>query len=461
MLLLTLLLNTIYISLQRSFHKNMNHNLFGTDGIRNVVGTSPFTLHDMPRLGHAIAFWAEQTYGKNAHILLAADTRISGEWIAHALKTGVLLSSITIHDAGIIPTPAVLSLMQKNTQFDCGIIISASHNPFGDNGIKIVDRINGKLTLVHERAISNFFHNPPACSYESFGSATAYQNAYEAYRNSLTSLFKPQLLSGKKIVLDCAHGATSRVAPEVFATLGAEVIALNNEPTGRNINDHCGSVYPQQLQKAVILYHADAGFAFDGDGDRLTAVGPDGALRNGDDILALLIDHPLYRNEQQVVGTIVSNQGLDLFLQKRQKKLIRVAVGDKYIVDHLQKNNLVLGGEQSGHIIMRDYLLSGDGIFTALRVMEAIIYTGNSMMNTFKRYPQILINLPISQKKDLQEPVIASIIAQHEAQLDSGRLVVRYSGTENVLRIMVEDEHETTAQAVSTQLACALEKELR
>lgn len=438
----------------------MDINLFGTDGIRCTVGTSPFTITDLPHLGNAIAQWAHTTYGTRPEFLIACDTRISREWIISSLKAGLLLSSITLHDADILPTPAVMNLLQHNPHMHGGIIISASHNPFEYNGIKIVDRVTGKLSEEHELDISRRFHQRKSASYHHFGNTQYYSTAQDEYAHHITDLFESSALKNLTVVLDCANGATYRVASAIFEALGARTIPINNNPNGKNINHECGSLHTKDLQHAVVASHADIGFAFDGDGDRVIAVNRLGQVKNGDDMLAILIDNPRYVHEQYVVGTIMSNHGFDLFLKQKQKKLVRTSVGDKYVADHLNKNGILLGGEQSGHIIMHDYLSTGDGIMTALRIVETLRHTHNWDMETFQRYPQILTNIPVGHKKDLREPAIASIIAQHEQQLDSGRLIVRYSGTENVLRIMVEDRHEATAQQISTRLANALQKEL-
>jgi phosphoglucosamine mutase len=276
----------------------------------------------------------------------------------------------------------------------------------------------------------------------------------------LQSLFPTPFLRNKKIVLDCAHGATSSIAPQIFKMLGAEVIALYTQPTGTNINEQCGSVYPQAAQAMVLQEQADAGFAFDGDGDRMIAINRNGDLKNGDDVLALLSQHPVYTHAPGVVGTIMSNQGLALFLAQQNKKLLRTPVGDKHIARKLLEENLVLGGEQSGHIIVRDHLNAGDGIVTALRVLETLTITNDWEMNTFTPFPQTLINVPITTKKDLTDQTLQTIIAQHEAQLGNGRIIVRYSGTEPLLRVMVEEQDQDIAHTVGNNLVRALHQAL-
>lgn len=436
-------------------------NLFGTDGIRGTVGHFPLTQSDLNRLGNAIGAWLQKKYGSQSNVLIAHDTRFSNDWLLAALASGMLLSDCTLHHAGTLPTPAVSLLIQETSLFDCGIVISASHNPFQDNGIKIVDRSNGKLSDDDERMISSlFFANTPP-SYISFGTHTSFSSAEDQYIHSLLKKFKNLSLSGKKIVLDCAYGATYRIAPIIFSALGAEVIPLHTEPNGKNINHNCGALELAPVQDAVQLYGADVGCAFDGDGDRVILVNKNGLIKSGDDILALLSTHPLYQNQKTVVGTVMANIGLHHFLFEQNKKLVRTPVGDRWVAQYMLEHELLLGGEQSGHIILGDYLPTGDGIATALRVIETIHITGNWDMNSFTRFPQKLINVPVKIKKDLKEPTIAAIIAKYEKQLHSGRLFIRYSGTENVLRIMVEDSQQDAVARVSRQLAQALKEQLQ
>jgi phosphoglucosamine mutase len=436
--------------------------LFGTDGIRTTVGTSPFTMNELIRLGSALGLWIEKKYGPHAQILIAHDTRASASFVKAALKTGILLYQVHIYDAGILPTPAVCQLLTHHQDIVCGIVISASHNPYQDNGIKIFDGSSGKLTTLDAQLISRFFHEQhnQVISYHSFGTDIFWPFAREQYITNILAHFPAQLLTGIKIVIDCAHGATSTIAGEIFEKLDADIVVLNNNPNGVNINHACGSEHPAHIQQAVLDHQAHIGFAFDGDGDRLVAVNRYGNLKNGDDILALLVTHPRYEQEQGIVGTIMTNQGLALFLHEHRKILLRTPVGDHHVTEQLKKDNLLLGGEQSGHIIMRDYLPTADGIFAALRLLEAVIIHNNWELTTFMRCPQILINVPVTIKKKLTENPCAQIIADHEALLSHGRLIVRYSGTQNLLRVMVEAQDSQVAQTVGTQLAQALQKAL-
>lgn len=429
-------------------------NLFGTDGVRTRVGDIPFTQEALPRLGAAIARWALQTHTHRPRILIAHDTRISCSWVSATLESGLLHYPITIRTADTLSTPAACLLAHINDEIDCGIIISASHNPYHDNGIKII-RKNGKISAEDERMITEFFYHPSEdpIDYNNLGSRKAYTSAIEDYITYIVNMFPENMLAGKTIVLDCAHGATYNVAQTIFERLGATTHMLFNAPDGININEHCGAVHPDALAQAVRMHDAHAGFAFDGDGDRIVAVSADGIIHNGDTILALLLDHPRYKETSHVVGTIMSNHGFAHFLKQRDKKLVRANVGDKHVALALETNDLLLGGEQSGHIIMRDYMNTGDGIFTALRLLETFTLNGNWAMRTFTAYPQILINVPVSEKKDLSIPPFCTIIQEYENQLHAGRCVIRYSGTENLLRVMVEDDTLENATIIGTALS--------
>ncbi len=440
----------------------MIDNIFGTDGIRAKVGTYPFTVNALHLLGKAIALWSLQKYNKKPSFLLGHDTRISCDFVKSSLKSGLLLYPIVIHDGHVLTSPAVCNIITtQQKKFDCGIIISASHNPFQDNGIKVIDAIQGKLSLEDELIISNIFHMAiQEDTYTNLGTEINWPQAEDAYRSSLQTFFKTNFLQGKKVVLDCAHGAAYHIAPTIFRDYGATTIALNNQPNGININHKCGALHPDALQKAVIAYNADVGFAFDGDADRVVMVNNRGEVHDGDDILALLLKHPLYEHTNEVVGTIMTNQGFQFYLQKLGKNLIRTSVGDKYIAALLLEKNLLLGGEPSGHIIARDYLPTGDGIFIALRILETITINQNLEMKSFVKFPQIIINIPISFKKDLTILPYAQLITESQDSLMQGRLIVRYSGTEQLLRIMIEDSDYNHAHTIAQTLAQELSKAL-
>ena len=376
-------------------------------------------------------------------------------------ETGLFTQSVELVDAGVLTTPALFYLTTQKNYFDCGIIITASHNLYHDNGIKIVDARNGKIGIDDELAITHYYYNHSVeINYDALGTERISHNAQEAYIQALLARFPTNFLKGKKIVLDCAHGAASTSAPLLFTRAGAQVIAINAQPTGKNINQQCGSTHPEGLQKAVAEHKSDYGFAFDGDGDRIIAVTSEGVVKDGDDIVALLSTHPDYSSQKIIVGTLMSNYGLQEYLTSKDKALIRAAVGDKWVSQELEKNNALLGGEQSGHIIMKDYLASGDGLYTALKICQTIELTHNYLMHTFEKYPQILINLPVKIKKDLSERSLARLIKDHTDQIIAGRLIVRYSGTEDLLRIMIEDKDTLQAHTIGNSLARVLAQEL-
>lgn len=441
--------------------------IFGTDGIRARVGTSFLTQENLFILGRAIALWAQKKYHKEQpHVLITHDTRASYSWIKSCLKAGLLSYPITLYDAHILPTPAALVLMQEYqflTMFDCAIIISASHNPYYDNGIKLMSH-TGKLSAEDETEISklyNEYHDHSQIDYRALGRSIIFDSADKLYCAKIAAHFKPNFLKGLKIVLDCAHGATYRTAPTIFKLLGAQVIAIHNKPTGYNINEQCGALQPAELQRAVLAHEADAGFAFDGDGDRITAVSRTGEIKDGDEILALLSEHPAYAATSAIVGTVVTNMGLENHLKKQKRSLIRTDVGDKHIIAQLNKKKLILGGEQSGHIILHDLLQTGDGVLAALRLLESISKNDNLDMKTFSRYPQELINVPAPYKLPLNDKPCAELIANAEAQLKNGRVLVRYSGTEPLLRVMVEAEKQADAKKIAQQLAHEFEEMLK
>jgi phosphoglucosamine mutase len=437
----------------------MNNLKFGTDGIRGKAGQFPFTANALQKLGQAISRWSKEK-SDIPHILIGHDTRFSCKEIKKHLIDG--LCDVAVTDGGILPTPAVLSLIQiKN--FSAGIVISASHNPYTDNGIKLFTSATAtKLSTQDEEQIVKYFASldtPPMHQDTSGNSRDEHCEAIvlsETYQKNIISRFPKKFLSGKKIVLDCAHGATYKVAPQIFSELGATVITIGTKPNGKNINDGCGSLHPEKLKTLVKQNNADAGFAFDGDGDRVIAVNKYGKIKDGDDIIAILLKHPEFKNEKSVVGTVMTNHGLTILLTQKNKNLIRTKVGDKYVAEALLKNNLSLGGETSGHIIIPSYLNTGDGIFVALKTLESILLNNNWNMKSFDKLPQVIINVPIENKKDLAQEPYRSVIAKYKEKLIDGRIVVRYSGTENLLRVMVEDMTEESTKSIVRVLSSEL-----
>ncbi len=415
-------------------------NLFGTDGIRSKVGEAILNQNDLINIGKSISIWAKQ---KNSipRILIASDNRISGPLIKNLIISGLIQYKSEITDSGVLPTPAIYNLVEKQKLFDVGIMVSASHNPYYDNGIKIIDKHHGKLTKEDELQISQIFQQKKfdPIDYDNLGKLWYSINRLkDIYRASVISYFQPSFLKDFKIVLDCANGAFSDIAPEVFENFGAKVISIHNFPDGKNINKNCGSTSPFSLQLAVKEQNADIGFAFDGDGDRILAVNKHGILKDGDDIISFLLNNQKYKTEAKIVTTIMSNYGFEIHLKEKKIDLIRTKVGDKFVVQELKKNNLLIGGEPSGHIILRDYLNSSDGLFVALRIAESIEQTKNLDITSFIKFPQITINLKIVSKENLDNEPFFSIIKKYQNELERGRLIVRYSGTEPLLRLTVE-----------------------
>ena len=436
-------------------------NVFGTDGIRNRVGSYPFTQEALPRLGRALALWAEEKYGKDACFLITRDTRSSGPWIKAGLLSGLLRHQVTVYDAGIMPTPGVFHLMQSDSRFTVGIIISASHNPARDNGIKLVDSQTGKLTPADEKRICELMTQPDSNDdFSQLGKEIPFLDAKILYRKIVAQLFKPNFLDNKTIVLDCAHGASSAIAPQLFRELGANVIGIHNDPDGNNINLNCGATSLESLQKTVVAHKAFMGFAFDGDADRVIAVNNKGEIKDGDDLLAVLRTHSDYTEQPALVSTVMANYGLDTHLKSLNKKLIRTQVGDKHVLRMLDKEDLLLGGEPSGHIIIKNIIRTGDGMLVALKVLETVIQTDNETLDALTKFPQVLINVPIKQRKDLNEQPHASFIAACKEQLTSGRLLIRYSGTEPLVRVLTEGRDYDQAQKIAHTVAQHLQETL-
>jgi len=440
---------------------------FGTDGIRGNAEKFPFTDQALTTLGLACAAWAKVNYGKNSpKMLIGADTRISGPRIKQALAAGLLAGGVEVWDAGVIPTPAVCELIMLDTSFDAGIVISASHNPFQDNGIKVFDSRRCKISSEDEQKItqlfSSFLTQAPVSSVPAAGAIIDWSvGAVAAYQQCMLSRFQAGFLKNVKVVLDCANGATSAIAPAIFRALGATVETIAAHPDGKNINAKCGALHPEQLIAAVKASQATAGFAFDGDGDRLIVVTRHGVVKDGDEVLDLLLDLPAYKELGTVVGTIMTNQGFERHLEAEGRRLLRTKVGDKYVVAKMEEEGLPLGGEISGHTIIHAYLPTSDGILVALKVMESVMLCDNWDMQTFVKFPQVLINVPVAQKKDLAQQPFMGLIADAERVLAAGRLVVRYSGTENLLRVMAEAPTQELAQSVANDLAHVLQNALK
>ncbi len=442
---------------------------FGTDGIRGRVGEFPFTPHALKRVSCALARWMVGLYGNNGRrvkILLAGDTRESVEDIKKIFVEVATYFPLDIVDAGVIPTPAVLTLIRNDASFHCGVMISASHNPYHDNGIKVFDALSGKITIDDEVTISALFGacgDGEPCGVvtdDKVGSVQAWPDAASNYAAHLRVISSPSKRVRRNIVLDCAHGATFQVAQRLFEALGYEVIALHTKPDGKNINNKSGALHPEVLRDAVVAAKADIGFAFDGDGDRIVAVSRDGVVKDGDDIIAALLDLEEYAQEACVVTTVMSNAGFEAYLKQRNKALVRTAVGDKHVVKKLEELDLQVGGETSGHIILKNYLPSGDGLLVAIKLLEVLENSGRWALDHVKKFPQRTINVVVKEKRDLKLEPYAGIIKEYDEMLGNGRTLVRYSGTEPLLRIMIEGEDAAQVETIGQQLAGALQNAL-
>ena len=423
--------------------------LFGTDGIRGLANRYPITADMAVKIGSAIA----KVYGqgqRNPEIIIGKDTRVSGDMLEHALASGICSAGGHALLAGILPTPG-LAFVTKDMDCDAGVMISASHNPFYDNGIKIFKKDGFKLTDDMELELEALIleANPDrivASTPEAVGKVKTVAGAQERYVNFVKRVVDHNSLEGLKIVLDCSNGATSYLAPAIFTALGAQVSSLACEPDGININDDCGSEHPKRVANEVVRKKADAGFAFDGDGDRVIAVDENGDRVSGDKMLAMcaknMKEHGKLTNNI-VVSTVMSNIGLGLALKKLDINHVTTQVGDRYVLETMLAQQASIGGEDSGHIIFRDHHTTGDGIIGALKVVEAMKDSRKSLSTLagiMKVFPQKLMNIDVTDKPDIDTVSdIVSAIERAEAALgNEGRVLVRYSGTQPMCRVMVE-----------------------
>ena len=426
----------------------MQRKYFGTDGIRGRVNTENMNADFMLRLGKAFGYLLSKN--KNAHVLIGHDTRESCAMLESSLQAGLATSGIDVKRLGVLPTPAIAHLTHSLGS-SAGIVISASHNSFEDNGIKFFDQNGMKISDEMELAIEAELDNPADKIPKRTGTIKTLDDAAGRYSEYCKSIFPSQInLRDLKIIIDCANGANYDVAPNIFSELGAQVTAIHNEPDGKNINKKCGATDLTSLIKAVKKQKADLGFAFDGDGDRLMMVDHHGEVVDGDEILCILAKDRSagLGSRSGVVGTVMSNLGLEQALKNSGIAFERAAVGDRYVLEALVKNNWVLGGEASGHIVDLDYTTTGDGIITALQVLRIIRVSEKSLhelKQVMVKRPQILINVPVSKTVNLNDyPELTRAIQQMEASFkDEGRVLLRPSGTEPVIRVMVEGNDET------------------
>ncbi len=444
----------------------MSKKYFGTDGIRGRVGDAPITPDFMMRLGYAagrVLTSIESNLAKGAHpaVLIGKDTRISGYMLEAALEAGLSAAGVDILLTGPMPTPAV-AYLTRALRAQAGIVISASHNPFYDNGIKFFSSLGTKLPDNIEHAIEAELEKPMQVMESSkLGKARRIGDAAGRYVEFCKSTFPNNLdLRGLKIVLDCAHGATYHVAPPVFHELGAEVITIGNKPDGLNINEQVGSTHPEALRKAVLEHQADLGIAFDGDGDRVMMVDSNGQLLDGDQLLYIitLARHNNGTLQGGVVGTLMTNLALEHKFAALNIPFVRAQVGDRYVLEQINQNGWQLGGENSGHILVLDKHSSGDGIIAALQVLQALVESKKTlaqMTADLTLYPQVLINVKTAQKIDLANHVQiqASVHAAEKELAGRGRILLRASGTEPLIRVMVEGENQLQVQTLAQNIA--------
>ncbi|MEJ5329357.1 MAG: phosphoglucosamine mutase [Desulfobaccales bacterium] len=447
----------------------MNHTrkLFGTDGVRGVANVYPMTAEVALQLGRALTYVVR--YGPSRpRIVVGKDTRLSGYLLEYAITAGICSMGGDVMLLGPMPTPGI-AYITHSMRADAGVVISASHNPYQDNGIKFFKGDGFKLPDELEAHIEQLLENPeveetrPTAT--DIGQAFRIDDARGRYISYLKSTFPKELeLDGLKIVVDCAHGATYKIAPEVLSELGADLIPIGVRPNGKNINHLCGATHPETMARLVVRHRADLGIAFDGDGDRCIMVDHQGKVVNGDHILgicALDMDRRKTLKRRTVVATVMSNLGLETALKQAGIRLVRTQVGDRYVLEAMLKGGYNLGGEQSGHVVFLNHSTTGDGILTALRTLAVMLRADKPLAElaaAIPTYPQVLVNVLVTERKDLKTvPAARQALAEAEAALDGrGRLLVRYSGTEPVLRIMAEGQDETEIRQLAEQLAAAL-----
>ncbi|MCB0391236.1 MAG: phosphoglucosamine mutase [Bdellovibrionales bacterium] len=454
---------------------NKTPRIFGTDGIRGTANRFPMTSDIVLKVGQAMGYILRQQpkrKGSGRTVLIGKDTRISGYMVEQALASGFNSMGVRVHLTGPLPTPGI-GFLARNMRADAGIVISASHNAYGDNGIKIFGADGFKIPTEMEKEIEHLIFNEDLNSLlvdpSNIGRTRRIDDAVGRYIVYVKDTFPLHLtLEGLRIVVDCANGASYHVAPLIFEELGAEVIIMGNTPNGYNINDKTGALFPQKTADAVLKYRADLGISLDGDADRVIMIDEKGRIVNGDHILALCAIHMARQNklpENTVVATQMSNAGLDVCLKKHGIKVVRTDVGDKHVVEEMRKFGYGLGGEQSGHIIHLDHSTTGDGCVAALNVLEVMQQEGkplSELNEVMLDMPQVLINTRISEKVPFEEiEGYNEMIQAMEKQLGpEGRIFVRYSGTEPLIRVLVEGFNKKMITSQAEEIAKFLQKKL-
>ena len=446
--------------------------LFGTDGVRGKANFYPMTAEMALSLGQAIAHVFHRASSERKRIIIGKDTRLSGYLFENALVAGIASMGVDVIQVGPMPTPG-MAFLTADMRCHAGVMISASHNPYQDNGIKFFSSDGYKLPDEVENRIEALIESGELSSLcadaDLIGRAKRIDDAHGRYVVFLKKTFPMDLsLDGLRVVLDCANGAAYKVGPTVLSELGAEVFALGVEPNGRNINDGCGSLFPEKTTAKVREVRADLGIALDGDGDRVMLVSSKGDLIDGDALIALLARDLVSRNALRggmVVGTVMSNLGLERALDQLQVGLLRTQVGDRYVVEAMRSGGFNLGGEPSGHIIFLDNNTTGDGLITALQVLAVMRRRElplSELVGDVERFPQVLINVPVAEKRPLESlPCVREALTRIEKDFDgAGRVLIRYSGTEPKARIMVEGEDEDRVREFAEELAAELQRSL-
>ncbi|CAM3068167.1 phosphoglucosamine mutase [Streptobacillus ratti] len=452
----------------------MSRKYFGTDGIRGEANKD-LSIDLVTNLGLALGYYLRKDKKENekTKVILGTDTRISGYMIRSALSAGLTAMGVNVDFVGVLPTPGV-SFLTRTLNADAGIMISASHNPIKDNGIKIFSNTGFKLNDEDELQIEELMENREKLMEnlvhgEKLGRFIFIEDYLRMYRKFLQTTVKNSF-KGYKVVIDTANGAGYRVAAKVLQNLGAEVQVINNIPTGKNINVDCGSTNPEKLCQAVKLFNANVGIAYDGDADRLIVVDEEGEILDGDiivSILALNLQKKDMLNSNKVVMTVLSNMGVEKYLEKHGIRMIRANVGDRYVLEKMRELGLNLGGEQSGHVIMLDHNTTGDGVLSSIQLMQAFIESGkklSELRKEIKLWPQAMINVPVLKEKkkdwDKNTNLVNYINEKEEEILGEGRILVRPSGTENLIRVMVEAKTKETMERILNEIVEKVKEEL-
>lgn len=448
-----------------------NRRLFGTDGVRGIANEDPITPEMAVKLGKAIAVLFKNR-ARRHNIVIGKDTRLSGYMLESALISGICSMGVNGLLVGPLPTPGI-SFITRSLRADAGVVISASHNPYQDNGIKFFSgeglKLSDEMEMEIEELIFSGKLNSRTISASEVGKAYRIVDASGRYMEFVKASFPKKLtLEGLKIVVDCANGSTYRISPRVFKEFGAEVVALNTQPDGTNINLNCGSVHPEAMQEAVVRNKANLGVAHDGDGDRSIFADEEGRLVDGDQILTFcaleLLEQGRLKNNTLVV-TVLSNYGVDSALAAKGGKVVRTPVGDRYVLEEMLKGGHNLGGEKSGHIIFLDHHITGDGLITALQVLSTMVQTGkkiSELVSCFQPFPQVALDVKVKEKRELAAiPQLQTCLREIEEKLkEKGRIVLRYSGTEPLARIMVEGSDQEMIDQFARQVAQIIRQQI-